>query len=114
MTEGVYLYQLKEIAILWPGDFQVFAGFMLRSYDAKDLIYNKKNKGSVVKSRPTLKLLANHYSTILDISQIEVERKILKEGLGIGATIEFDPKVEKTKNKTELEKITAHKFSKRG
>ncbi len=110
MTEVVYLYQLKRIAILWPGDLHLFAEFMLRSYAAKDLIDNKKNKALAIKSRPTLRLLASHYSTLLNMSHIEIERKVLKDGFGIGSTVEFDPKVDPTKNETEFEKIKAHKF----
>jgi hypothetical protein len=90
MKDIVYLSQIKDISILWPGDLHMFADFLLRAYDAKDLRSNKQNKSRVVKSRPTLKGLANRYSIVTHVLQIEIESKIMQYGLSLGATVEHD------------------------
>ena len=61
--EKVYLSQLEEIQILWPGDVRKLAEFVLRCCDARDVIANAKNE-STQTSRPTIHGLATDLARI--------------------------------------------------
>jgi hypothetical protein len=41
--EIIYLSQLEEVQILWPGDVRTLVKFVIRCCDAKDKIVNAKN-----------------------------------------------------------------------
>ena len=86
----VYLSELKNIEILWPGDFHTLSEFILRCYEAKDKITNARNKGSVQKSRPSIHGVAMHFSRITDLSGAQIEQKLKSDGFDLGATLDFD------------------------
>jgi hypothetical protein len=50
----VYLSQLEDVEILWPGDVRMLAEFVLRAHDAKDQQTNLHNPGARTRSRTTL------------------------------------------------------------
>jgi len=89
--ETVYLSQLEDVQILWPGDVRALAEFVLRSFDAKDRIGNAGPSNSIVKSRPTLHGLAGHFAWISGVPEVQIERQLEEHGLFPGATVEFDP-----------------------
>ena len=76
----LYLSQLKDVQILWPGDIYAFGEIVLRCYDARD----------IQKSRPTLNGLAGHYAAIADIPRTQIAAEFKKHGLDLGATVDFD------------------------
>jgi len=62
-TEVVYLSQIEEVQILWPGDVRALAEFALRCRDATDSKVNASSNGTQ-KSRPTLERIAQCSKTI--------------------------------------------------
>lgn len=86
----VYLSQLEELAILWTGDIRTLAEFILRSYDAGDRESNKRNRGTIQKSRPTLHGLARDFAMLTRIQLSRVEREFESRGFDLSATVEFD------------------------
>jgi len=93
----VYLSQLEELAILWPGDVRTLAEFILRSYDAEDRESNERSRGTIQKSRPTLHGLASEFAMLTRIQQSRVEREFESHGFDLGATVEFDLTAAETK-----------------
>ncbi len=91
MRKIVNLSQLKEIAILWPGDVHMLAEFILRSYDARDREVNARSRGVIHKSRPTLHGLAGDFAMLTKVPESRVEREFQTRGLDLGVTVEFDP-----------------------
>lgn len=89
--ETVYLSQLEEIQILWPGDVRALAEFVLRSFEARDCIVSGGPSDSRVKSPPTLHGLAGHFAWITGIPEVRIERQLEEHALSLGATVEFDP-----------------------
>ena len=87
----MYLSQLEDMHILWPGDVRALAEFVLRSCDAKDRIVNSGPSGSIQKSRPTLHGLAGYFARIADIPESQIDERFAEHGLWLGATVEFDP-----------------------
>lgn len=92
MADGkkVYLSQLEEFAILWPGDVHALAEFILRSYDATDREVNASNQGSIQRSRPTLHGLAGDFAMLTKVPRSRVEKEFQALGFSLGATVEFD------------------------
>ncbi len=88
--EFVYLSQLKDVQILWEGDFRTLAEFILHSRDATDKIANAKNRGSIQKSRPTLHGLAHYFADITDVPISRIECLLKDRGFDMGATVDFD------------------------
>jgi hypothetical protein len=86
----VYLSQLEELAILWPGDIRALAEFIVRSYDAGDRERNEANRGTIQKSRPTLYGLARDFSMLTRIQPSRVERELESHGFDLSATVELD------------------------
>ena len=91
MEKQVYLFQLEQFTILWPGDVHTLAKFILRSYDARDRDINACSHGSVPKSRPTFHGLAADFAMLTKVPESRVEREFQTRGLDLEATIEFDP-----------------------
>ena len=85
----LYLSQLKDVQILWPGDIYAFGEIVLRCYDARDVRANAQGS-SIQKSRPTLHGLAGYYAAIADIPREHIAAEFKKYGLDLGATVEFD------------------------
>ena len=88
--EVVYLSQLKDFQILWPGDIRALAEFILRCCDANDKIANAKNSGGIQKSRPTIHGLVADYAYITNIPISRIERTLEDYGFNLAASIEFD------------------------
>jgi hypothetical protein len=86
----VYLSELENLKILWPGDFHTLAEFTLKCHEAKDKIANARNTGSVQKSRPSIHGVAMHYSRITDLSGSQIEQQLKSDGFDLGATVDFD------------------------
>jgi len=89
--ETVYLSQLEEIQILWPGDVRALAEFVLRCYAAKDRAVDSSQSASRMESRPTVHGLAGHFAGIAGIPEVRIERQLEEHGLSLDATVEFDP-----------------------
>jgi|GEM_PF-2189947 hypothetical protein len=90
-SETVYLSQLEDVQVLWPGDVRALAEFSLRCHDAKDRIFNAGGHGSVRRSRSTLHGLAGYFARIADIPESQIEERFREHGLWPGATVEYDP-----------------------
>ncbi|MBN1974818.1 MAG: hypothetical protein JW787_14355 [Sedimentisphaerales bacterium] len=88
--EVVYLSELKDIQILWPGDIRSLAEFKLRCCDSEDKIANSNSRGGIQKSRPTIHGLAADFEHMTNISISRIERILKDYGFNLGATIEFD------------------------
>ena len=86
----VYLSQLEDVQILWPGDFRTLSEFILHCHEATDKIANARNTGSVQKSRPSIHGVAMHFSRISDLSGAQIEQQLKSDGFDLGATVEFD------------------------
>lgn len=89
--EIVYLSQLEEVQILWPGDVRALAEFILRSYDATDKIANARNTGSVQKSRPTMHGIAMDFAGLTNVRGTQIEQKFKSLGFNLGSNVDFDP-----------------------
>ena len=87
--EKVYLSQLEEIQILWPGDVRKLAEFVLRCCDARDVIANAKNE-STQTSRPTIHGLATDLARITQVPGWEIEQQFKSHGFSLAATAEYD------------------------
>ncbi len=87
--ETVYLSQLEEVQILWPGDVLTLAEFVLRCCDAKDKAAYIKSK-SIQKSRPTIHGMAGYFATITQIPILQIEHLFKSHGLNLASTVEFD------------------------
>jgi hypothetical protein len=96
MREKVYLSQLEEFAILWPGDVHALAEFILRSYDATDREVNASNQSSIQRSRPTLHGLASDFAMLTKVPRSRVEKEFQAFGFSLGATVEFDSETAET------------------
>jgi hypothetical protein len=72
--ETVYLSQLEEIQILWPGDVRTLAEFILHCYDAKDRAVDSRQSASRMESRPTVHGLAGYFAWITGIPEVRIER----------------------------------------
>ena len=84
MTDStVPLRSLAGLSILFDGDLQDLARFILRARDAQ-------SQGTSSKSRPTLHGLATTYARIVDVDVDSIERAIEDRGLDVGATVEYD------------------------
>ena len=87
--EKVYLSQLEDVQILWPGDVRMLGEFVLRCYDAKDEIANAKNSG-IQKSRPTIHGLALILDRIMEVPETQIEQIFKSHGISLAATVEYD------------------------
>lgn len=85
----VYLSQLEEVQILWPGDVRSLAEFVLRCCDARDKIANAKNNG-IQTSRPTIHGLAMDLARITEVPGTQIEQQFKSHGFSLAATVEFD------------------------
>ena len=85
----VYLSQLEGEQVLWPGDVQTLAGFLLRCYDARDKIVNAKNKGTQT-SRPTMHGLAMDLARLTEVPRTHIEQQFKSHGFDLTATVDFD------------------------
>ncbi len=87
----VYLSQLKEISILYPGDVYEVAELIIRLSDAK---YNESKtlKSKVISlSRPTLYGLANRFERLADIPKSRVEEVFEAHGFDdLNVVVESD------------------------
>jgi hypothetical protein len=90
-TKTVYLSQLDEVAIQWPGDIRTLAEFLLHSGDAKAREMNAKNPGLIATSRPTVHGLVRHFANLTEIPSSRVEQELESRGFSLGALVEFDP-----------------------
>ena len=87
--ETVYLSQLEEVQILWPGDVRTLAEFVLRCCDARDS--NVKAKGDGIQtSRPTIHGLAMDLARIAQVPGTQIEQQFKSHGFSLAATVEFD------------------------
>ena len=89
--ETVYLSQLEEIRVLWPGDVRALAEFVLRCYDAGDRMVTASQSASRMERRPTVHGLAGHFASIAGIPEVRIERQFEEHGLSLDAMVEFDP-----------------------
>jgi hypothetical protein len=94
--ETVYVSQLDDLSVLWPGDIRALADFVLRSFDARDRERNASSRGTIQTSRPTVYGLAAIYAGIADIPRSPIKEEFEAHGLYLGATVEFDPAPEET------------------
>ena len=86
----VYLSELEDVKILWPGDFHALAEFTLQCHEAKDKIANARNTGSVQKSRPSVHGVAMHFARITDLSGAQIKQQLKSDGFDLGATVDYD------------------------
>lgn len=88
--QPVYLSQLEEIEILWPGDVRMLAEFVLRAHDAKDQQTNLQNLGARTRSRITLHGLALQFAQIAWLPKERIEAIFLAHGFNLRSVVEFD------------------------
>lgn len=86
----VYLSQLEDVEILWPGDVRMLAEFVLRAHDAKDQQTNLHNPGARTRSRTTLHGLALQFAQITWLPKERIENIFLAHGFNLGSVVEFD------------------------
>ena len=91
MEREIPLVVLRDVAVLFPGDFHQLAVFVLKGRHARDRAANARNPRTVQKTRLTLHGLAGCYARATDISQTCVEQILIEAGLDLGALVEFDP-----------------------
>ena len=87
--EIIYLSQLEEVQILWPGDVRALAEFVLRCCEARDKIANVRNKGRQT-SRPTIHSLAMVLERITEVPGMQIEQQFKSHGFSLAATVEYD------------------------
>jgi len=87
----VYLSQLKQVQILWPGDIYALAEFILCCREATDKIANARNTGSVQTSRPTINGLAGYFANVTNIPTSQIKQQLKSYGFNLGANVDFDP-----------------------
>jgi len=86
----ISLSELKDINILWPGDFYILAEFVLRCYAADDEIQNAKRKAHRQCSHPTLHGLAVHYARVSRQPLEDIEQQLINRGFWMGSGVTFD------------------------
>jgi hypothetical protein len=89
--EIVYLSQLEDVKILWPGDIHALAEFILRCRNVTDEIANARNPGSQQTSRPTINGLVGHFANVTNVSLSQTKQQLQPHGFSLGATVDFDP-----------------------
>lgn len=87
--EIVYLSQLENVQILWPGDMKALADFVIRCNIEKDKIYHEST-GAIQTSHPTVNGLAGRYANTANISCNEIRQKLNSYGLNLGAIVKRD------------------------
>jgi hypothetical protein len=80
---SVPLRSLAGLSILYEGDLQDLARFILRAYDTR-------SRGTNSRRRPTLHGLASTYSRILGVELDSIEQVLQARGLNLGATLDYD------------------------
>ena len=90
IPEPVYLSQLEEVEILWPGDVRMLAEFVLRAHDARDQQASLHNSGTRTRSRTTLHGLAGQFAQLTWLPKERIETIFLAHGFNLGAVVEFD------------------------
>ena len=86
----VYLSQLKDIAVLFPGDLHQLAKFILDCSEAADRINEVTNESNVRHSRPTLHGLASDFATLTRTNYSDAIKKLEVLGVDLNSAIEFD------------------------
>jgi hypothetical protein len=90
MEREIPLVALRDVTVLFPGDFHELAVFVSKVHRVCDREANAHNPHTVQKSRLTLHGLAGCYARVTDINQERVEQILVKAGLDLGALVEFD------------------------
>ncbi|BDA76123.1 hypothetical protein CAL7716_102890 (plasmid) [Calothrix sp. PCC 7716] len=87
---NVYLSQLKEIAVLFPGDIHRLAEFILDCSEAADRINDVTHKSNIRHSRPTLHGLAKDFAALTQVNVSDVVKKLEVLGVDFNSAVEFD------------------------
>jgi len=90
--EIIALSELKDVQILWPGDFYILADFVLRCFETDDAIQNAKVNASRRHSYPSLHGLAAHYARISRQPLEDIEQQLTKRGFWMGSGVTIDGK----------------------
>ena len=88
--EIISLSELKDVQILWPGDFYILADFVLRCFEADDAIQNAKINACRGHSYPSLHGLAAHYARISNQPLEDIEQQLTKRGFWMRSGVTID------------------------
>lgn len=86
----VYLSQLKDIAVLFPGDIHRLAEFILDCSEAADRINDVTHQSNIRHSRPTLHGLSKHFAALTQVHVSDVVNKLEVLGVDFNSAVEFD------------------------
>lgn len=86
----VYLSQLKEIAVLFPGDIYRLAEFILDCSEAADCINDITHQSNIRHSRPTLHGLAKNFAALTQVHVSDVIKKLEVLRVDFNSAVEFD------------------------
>ncbi|RUS93314.1 hypothetical protein DSM106972_096700 [Dulcicalothrix desertica PCC 7102] len=86
----VYLSQLKDIAVLFPGDIHRLAEFILDCSEAADRINDITHQSNIRHSRPTLHGLSKHFAELTQVHVSLVVKKLEVLEVDFNSAIEFD------------------------
>jgi hypothetical protein len=90
MNRRLPLSALRDVAVLFPGDFYELGTFVLKAREVRDREANANNPRAIQKSRPTLHGLAGLFAHVTDVSRERIERLLVEAGLDLGAVVDFD------------------------
>lgn len=86
----VYLSQLKDIAVLFPGDIYRLAQFILDCSEAADRINDITHQSNIRHSRPTLHGLSKHFAELTQVRLSLVVKKLEVLAVDFNSAVEFD------------------------
>jgi hypothetical protein len=86
----VYLSQLKDISVLFPGDIHRLAEFILDCSEAADRINEVTHQSNIRHSRPTLHGLAKDYAALTRTNYSDIIKKLEVLGVDFNSAVEFD------------------------
>lgn len=86
----VYLSQLKDLAVLFPGDLYRLAKFIIDCSEAADKINTVTNRSNVRHLRPTLNGLARDFEFLTKASRADIEKQLELLGVDLNSAVELD------------------------
>ena len=81
---------LQHISILFPGDLYNLASFIVKANAEKSKIKTTECPGSKITIYSTVRVLANYYSVITDISSSKIIKQLEDSGIDVSARIQSD------------------------
>jgi hypothetical protein len=99
----VYLSQLKDLAVLFPGDLYRLAEFIIDCSEAADKINSTTNRSNVRHSRPTLNGLARDFEILTKTPRLDIEKQLDLLGVDLNSAVELDKFNSRTKTGNHID-----------